>query len=280
MSVVKSTILLARNKLIFPSSLNSLELSLSQFTHISDLTSFLHSNISSDITFTNVQGQALNPSSSVKLLNSEESFLKTKGEVYKITTEAKELDISHAELFDSLHLSSTESRLLELNIIQLSKLFRSTSSISKHAIISSLNNCIRPGNTDYIKLSERYKELILMQNEMLEEFNQIKVIAEKHTWKMLWGWFAVLTLEWAYIGIGTYHYLSWDMMEPQAFVINSGNALLLYATYALKKQDLSREGFFKSISDRKILKLSQARNFDLNRFESISREIKEIKSKL
>ena len=146
--------------------------------------------------------------------------------------------------------------------------------------MSSLNNCIISGSNDYKNLSQRYKELVFIQNEMLEEYNQLRFIAEKHGWRMLWGGFAILTLQWAYIGIGTYNFFSWDIMEPHAYVINSGNAMLLYSAYALRKQDLSREGFFQTIVYKKISKLSKQRNFDLKRFENISKEIEEIRYKL
>ena len=66
-------------------------------------------------------------------------------------------------------------------------------------------------------------------------------------------------------------------MEPQAYVINFGNSLFIYAAFALRRQEISKGSMFQKLTQLKISRLSKDKQFDLEKYEQLSNKIKELK---
>lgn len=107
----------------------------------------------------------------------------------------------------------------------------------------------------------------------------MKKQAEKFVTKMLWGGFCLLGLQWMYIGVGTYVIYSWDIMEPQSYLIGLGNAILVYYGFSFRIFNYLGLGIFGALSMLKFEKISKARNFDLGKYEELAKKIAELKSK-
>lgn len=277
---VKATLVLMKNRVSLPIGPSNIELNVNNFNTVHDLAVFLKSSVSANVSIQDSDGSPLNSSTSITYFNSSPVLIQIDKDLYKITPPSLGFQLSYTDLYDSLNLSAFERKLLQTNIRELSKLYLQRNMINKNVLLQSLNGCIKTGKNEKDKILMKYKELSLIYGEMVDEYNSMKNIGEKYARRVLWTGLALLSLECAYVGIGTYVYFSWDIMEPQAYIINSGNALLIYAAYALRKQNLSQSNMFTYLTNKKISDLSKSQNFDLEKFQNIKKELELLKSQV
>jgi hypothetical protein len=169
--------------------------------------------------------------------------------------------------------------LIQAAVRNLNTLYTHSDLLRKDHLEQTIHSLVKSGNNDYVVTKKKMINLECEQAEMIEEYKSIKKRAEMYSWRMLWIGFWISAFQCAYIGIGTYMIYSWDFMEPQAYAINLGNFILAYATYALQKQELSRDNVFDILARRKMLQISKVQGFDIERFDEITKELKDLKSK-
>ena len=274
---LRGTISIIKDKILLPINSVTLEIMLSSFTTVNDLSQFLQAQGISRIAIANQKGLPFNPNTYIKDIRNDTILLVLNNDYYKVMPSEHLINFSGVDLYDSLNVSARERKLIQSYIKNASKIFNPRSLIDKNQLILLLKDCINTGSYDYYNQKKKYFELISEYAKMTEEYNKMKKIGEKYAWRVLWGGFTILTLEWAYIGIGTYCYFCWDIMEPQAYVINFGNSLFIYAAFALRRQEISKGSMFQKLTQLKISRLSKDKQFDLEKYEQLSNKIKELK---
>ena len=276
---IKGTLSMVRDKLSIPYGLKSFEISTSHFITVSDLTIYLKSKGISHVRFISLEGQLIPGSTHIQTIKHQPLYLSLDEHVYKIIPSGTVCHYSTIDLYDSLNLSARDSNLIQAAVRNLNTLYTHSDLLRKDHLEQTINSLVKSGNNDYVETKKKMINLECEQAEMIEEYKSIKKRAEMYSWRLLWIGFWISAFQCAYIGIGTYMIYSWDFMEPQAYAINLGNFILAYATYALQKQELSRDNVFDILARRKMLQISKVQGFDIERFDEITKELKDLKSK-
>nr|CAD1837302.1 unnamed protein product [Ananas comosus var. bracteatus] len=95
--------------------------------------------------------------------------------------------------------------------------------------------------------------------------------AEAQVWRELWAGLGLLTLQTIGFMRLTFWELSWDVMEPICFFVTSLYFMAGYAFFLRTSRDPSFEGFFRSRFAAKQKRLMRAHNFNLGRFDELSK---------
>ncbi|OMJ93484.1 hypothetical protein SteCoe_3456 [Stentor coeruleus] len=121
--------------------------------------------------------------------------------------------------------------------------------------------------------------MVIEKEFMDEKFKVIKKKADSFVDRILWGVFGLLISQTTYIGVGTYVIFSWDIMEPQAYLINLGNAILVYAGFCYGNLSYKGLNIVESMKRLRIEKICKQEGFDLEKYEELGRKIMEFKTR-
>ena len=83
--------------------------------------------------------------------------------------------------------------------------------------------------------------------------------------------------QFALIFYGTFHYLSWDIMEPVCYLMTFGNFTAGYFFYVYMKKDLDLDNFHEILTYRFTRTACQREGIDLNQFEKMKEELQEMR---
>jgi hypothetical protein len=263
---LKAIITPVQNKITISTKLKSLDIPLNSFCTVGDLLIYLSSQGAVQPRISSLDGIAYNPAMLVNDAKKDPFLLSFDEDTFKIVPSHSNFQFSALELFDSLNLPAKERDLIQHVLKHLNVIYKTKKTATKDEISEVFERSIREGKSSYVQRYERLRYLEQQYAEKIEDYLKIRKVAERFATKALWGGFCIITLQWAYIGIGTYVFFSWDIMEPQAYTINLGNAILIYAAYVLTKKELTRESVFEMIRDWKIGKISAQKGFDIKTF--------------
>lgn len=273
------TLSMVRDKLSIPQGNKSIEISTSSFITIQDLVSHLASKGIEPVEFINTEGQILSPLTHVQTVRHLPLYIKIDQSLYKIIPTGAVCHYSAIDLYDLLTMSPRDRNIVQSHLRHFNSLYNHSELITKEELNKSIHNLVQVGNDEYQENKRKMINMEIERAEMFEEYKNIKKAAEKYARRLLWIGFGITAFQCAYIGIGTYMIHSWDFMEPQAYAINLGNFILAYATYALRRQEMSKDQIFKILTEKKMKQISQINGFDLEKFEEISKELKSLKNK-
>jgi hypothetical protein len=276
---IKGTLSMVRDRLSIPYGLKSFEISTTHFITIGDLTIHLKSQGIPSVRFISLEGQLIPGSTHIQTIKHQPLYISLDESIYKIIPSGTVCHYSTIDLYDSLNLSARDRNLVQASVRHLNNLFTHSDLIPKDQLIQTIHSLVKTGNNEYSENKKKMINLECERAEMLDEYKSIKKKAETYSWRMLWIGFWISVLQFSYIGIGTYMVHSWDFMEPQAYAINLGNFILAYGTYALQKQELSRDNFFDLLTKRRMQQICKVQGFDLQRFDEITKELKVLKEK-
>ena len=79
---------------------------------------------------------------------------------------------------------------------------------------------------------------------------------------------------------GTFHYLSWDIMEPVCYLMTLGNFTFGYGFYLAMKKDLDLTNFHEILTTRFTENACIAQGIDLQAHEAMKDEISDIRDDL
>lgn len=279
-NMVTKAIQQAKDKIILPlAGERNIEFSLSSFSTLQELKNYLTSLSGTEIFITNLHGMPILPSSKATNLRSESFLIKLGKITYRVLPQSTVCQFYTHDLFDTLNINAQNRYLLQNYIDNLNNIYKFTKSIDKDHLIHELNERIEKGKNEEADYRKEIFELTKQKETMDDEYQVMKKQAENFVTKMLWGGFCLLGLQWMYIGVGTYVIYSWDIMEPQSYLIGLGNAILVYYGFSFRIFNYRGLGIFGALSMLKLEKISKARNFDLGKYEELVKKIAELKSK-
>ncbi|OMJ75383.1 hypothetical protein SteCoe_25500 [Stentor coeruleus] len=271
---------IAKDKIILPlTDEKKIEFSLHSFSTLQELTKYLKSQSGTEIFITNLHGTPILPSSKAVNLRSESFIIKIGNNSYRVFPQNTICQFYTQDLFDTLNINSKNRFLIQNYIDNLNNIYKFQKSIDKDILIQELNKRIEKGENDEEDYRKEIFELTKQKETMDDEYQILKKQAETYVTKMLWGGFCILVLQWMYIGIGTYVVYSWDIMEPQSYLIGLSNAILVYVGFSFKILNYRGLGIFKSLSMLKLEKISKARGFNFGRYEELVKKIADLKAK-
>lgn len=118
-------------------------------------------------------------------------------------------------------------------------------------------------------LDDLHKEEL---QEMEKQKAEIDLEAEKLVYREQWCGFGLLILQTAALVRLVYWELSWDLIEPISFYITSFYFSAGYAFFVKTWTDPTFQGFFRARFKARQKRLMQKRNFDMERFEELSKK--------
>ena len=80
-----------------------------------------------------------------------------------------------------------------------------------------------------------------------------------------------------YITTGTYVLFCWDVMEPQSYLMMTANLVAAFGYYAFRGRELSQDELQLNWFQRTARKLYDAEGFDLENYETLERDILELR---
>lgn len=176
-----------------------------------------------------------------------------------------------------------ERRVLQNYVYRVAEAFPVKEQLSKDKVLGLLSDhlpreLINVETEDVMrsKLLEYQTELQMM----LPVENKISRKAAKYANRVLWMGFGVLAAQMSYIGAGTYVYFSWDLMEPQAYLIGLTNLIAGVSYFTWQKQELTMMSTYERLKYNRTQKLCQKENIDMNRIEFLKAEVRRLKETL
>ena len=82
------------------------------------------------------------------------------------------------------------------------------------------------------------------------------------------------------IAFGTFEYLSWDIMEPVAYLMTFTNFTFGYLFYLRAKRDLELSSIYEILTRRLIERACRRNGIDLVKHEELQADIKELQTAL
>jgi len=86
--------------------------------------------------------------------------------------------------------------------------------------------------------------------------------------------------QFSFIMIGTFHYLSWDIMEPIAYLMMFGNFNCAWLFYMLNDRDLQSNSIHEVIANRAFFRMCLEQGIDIIQHQAMLKEIDAIKEAL
>ncbi|EAR89938.1 transmembrane protein, putative (macronuclear) [Tetrahymena thermophila SB210] len=156
--------------------------------------------------------------------------------------------------------------------------------INKSDLVKSMIEALptnKNQHTEYeASLMLRYQELQKVLSQMSQQKAFIDNIAHKQVKrKMSLGLFALVG-QFCFVGFGTYHVWSWDIVEPMAYFLTSAGVIYLNTHFFKYFQDYSNEGFYDYLKDKQLEKLYLKYEFNLDQYNLIQQEINSLERKL
>lgn len=237
------------------------------------------------VSFMSVDGIKFSMTTKVSEISNEPYIVHVDDHQYKINPLIEdELQEIYDRFFINLNQNPVDRQLLEKYVHSVSSyLHLSSQSCSKHLVMEALQKFLPKGNTkpdnthDVIhKLNEYHPELM----KLIELDERLDLKASRFTNGVFWMGFGVLAFQFSYIGAGTYVYYSWDIMEPQAYLIGLGNLIVGYGAYAAKRQVFSLTSVYETVKERRKRQLSKNYKLDKERLQFLKAEVEKLKMRL
>ena len=118
-----------------------------------------------------------------------------------------------------------------------------------------MSNTTTGSKLSELKLKDKYQAVhdkILKIREKMDGLKEIAEISSRR--KMILGLVALLG-NLGFIFMGTYHWYTWDIVEPIAFFLDLGTAILLMSLFFMGgRSEYSNERFHSYLTNKKLLK--------------------------
>lgn len=98
-----------------------------------------------------------------------------------------------------------------------------------------------------------------------EELVAIKARSSKKATAVLCLGTTVFMGQFALITAGTFHYLSWDIMEPVSYLMMYGNFVCAFTYYLKVKKDLTPESIHEVLTQRFSIRAAERAGIDLQK---------------
>jgi DNA polymerase II small subunit/DNA polymerase delta subunit B len=100
------------------------------------------------------------------------------------------------------------------------------------------------------EIKARLNDLEDQVSSNTEELVAIKASASKKATAILAMGSTIFLSQFAVITVGTFHYLSWDIMEPVSYLMMYGNFVCGFTYYLKVKKDLTAENIHEVFAER------------------------------
>lgn len=151
---------------------------------------------------------------------------------------------------------------------------------SKEEIHKAINSNL-PAGTPPSEKPEQLRERLSHLEEELRGFARLEAYCQRKAVKAarrtLWLGLGVLGLQWGYIAAGTFVYFSWDVMEPQAYLIGLGNLIIGVSYYLSRRNEFALQSVFAVLKQKKFLKYSKKYNLNLPKLEQLRTEVERVR---
>lgn len=205
--------------------------------------------------------------------------------VYKVIQSDLENSIEkYSFLLDSHEIHAKKRHVMHKYISKLEKIIHSSSKLTKEKLSATIHELIpkkaHPEQLTDQELSEKIKNYHSELCAIKPKFEAVSKKARFFTLLNLWSGFGVTLAQFLYIGSGTYYYYSWDVMEAQAYLIGLGNFIVGLAFFSSYKMNFSQLSVYEAIYNRKLRQYARKSGLDLERYEHLLKELKNLQSKI
>ncbi|CAG9315603.1 unnamed protein product [Blepharisma stoltei] len=237
------------------------------------------------VSFKSIDGVKISTTTKVSEILHEPYFIEVDGHSFKISPELHaDSAENYNEFFHNLNLSLEDRHLLQNYVHSVSSYLNLASKeTDKSSVAAALNKFLPVGRAKTENPLEIQKNLNEYHNELiklLELDERIDKKAARFTNGVFWMGFGILSMQFAYIGAGTYVFYSWDIMEPQAYLITLANFITGVSIYAVKRQEFSMESMYDVIKNKRKNYLAKSYGLDRERLEFLKEEVNRLKKKL
>jgi len=276
-----SKAIFSQGHLYLPNNSKAVVLKNYEKSTLKELKDYISSLGYSEVAFKSVEGA--NISSSTRLEELENTPYYIYIGYQKITVVPERLKSLEEEV---LPLGTME-KSLDLELIKkywskvVFRLNLSNKLITKEELTKTMNEMLPKDSEDQTSLSEAKAKLFEYQKELqgLRGTEQlIEKKAERHAKNVLYLGLGVLVVQWSYIAAGTYIFYSWDIMEPQSYLIGLGNFVVGYGYYSMNKQDFTMNTIYNNLKARKKAKLYAKYNIDGERIQFLKEDSERLRN--
>lgn len=187
------------------------------------------------------------------------------------------------EFFDKLGMSIHERRVLQNYIYKVASSFPKNENLAKEEVLRLMSEKLPQELLKVETEDEMRTKLLEYQTELqmiIPVESEVEKRAARYASRVLWMGFGVLAAQASYIGAGTYVYFSWDVMEPQAYLIGLGNLIAGMSYFTFKRQELTMMSIYERLKYKRMQKLFESRNIDMKRIEFLKSEVRRLKEAL
>lgn len=274
-----ATLTQTKEKIILPLTKSALEFSLSSFSTINDLSKYLTSKSGTPTIITDLNGNPFLPSSNASILIKESFYICVNSDYYKVLPQNTMCLFDAHNLFDHLNIKLKDRQILQHNLDNINKLYKLNKEISKDSLIYGLHKSIESGIYEHIDYKNSISEMVREKDILDGRYKVIRKKSDSFVNKTLWGILCLLVSQTTYIGVGTYVFFSWDIMEPQAYLINLGNIISVYAGFCYGTLSYKGLDIIESLKRLRIEKICKNEGFDLEKYEELGRKLMELKTR-
>ena len=142
------------------------------------------------------------------------------------------------------------------------------------------------GTSDYVTrkqfpiLKEQLDNLETEVGMTQKRVDEIKQSASRRAKRICFVGSSVVLGQFALIFYGTFHYLSWDIMEPICYLMTFTNFFGGWAFYLLQKRDLDLTNFHDILTLRFTQKACRREGIDMDKLEEQKEQIRKLRQAL
>jgi hypothetical protein len=240
-----------------------------------------------EVEFSTLSGVKYSAGSLLSQLATQAFHLRIDKHNFQVVPELPERTSRTSELLNTMTLSFNEKEVLGNYLSKLAALVssRPQGDLSIGELHKFMEEALPREKTSYGSRQEMEAKLkeYTAEYEKLTRFDQkFNIKARRHAMRVVWSGLAILLAQWAYVGSGTFIYYSWDVMEPQAYLIGLGNVIVGMAFYILKRREFAMESVIAALKEAKMRQLYQRKGINTARvlqlreyIDAINRVIKQ-----
>ena len=234
-----------------------------------------------EVEFSTLTGVKFSSGSLLSHLATQSFNLRLDKQSFHVVPELPVRTSSTSDMLNSMTLSFSEKEVLGNYLAKLTALVsaKPNHDLTLKEVEEVVEDAMPREKTSYgsrQEMEEKLKEYTA-EYERLTKFDEVfKVKARRHAMRIVWGGLLVLLAQWAYVGTGTFIYYSWDVMEPQAYLIGLGNVIAGMSFYILKRREFAMESVIAALKEAKMRQLYRRKGINTARVEQLREYIETI----
>lgn len=276
------------NQLSIPTPKDPVQLSIHPEETLRDLKERIISQGHSSVGFQSLDGSRISQSTLFKEITGLSYLIKIDDFVVKVVSHGEKSSKNYTvykfdDLINELDIDASKQGIIKKYLLRISNTIQLKTQISKVELSHLMTEMIPRQEKSKQTQREIAQTLESYQNE-LNKFANVEKFVEKrariYANSIFTVGLGVLALQWAYIGTGTFIFYSWDIMEPQAYLIGLGNFIFGLGYYTLRKKCFRMDSIYNILMENRKQVLYRRYFVDRERLDFLKLEVNRLKAHL